>query len=79
MKCVILAGGLGTRISEETTASPNPWYRWACKPDPVARQEDISAAALNDFGSAAATRFTYHEILRHLLPAHVGRHLLHDA
>ena len=27
MKAVLLAGGLGTRLSEETTSDPNRWWR----------------------------------------------------
>ena len=27
MKAVILAGGLGTRISEETSDKLNPWFK----------------------------------------------------
>jgi len=32
MKCVILAGGLGTRISEETAARPKPMVEIGGKP-----------------------------------------------
>jgi hypothetical protein len=45
MKAVILAGGLGTRISEETNLKPKPMVeiggqnRWS--PDPLARDENL--------------------------------------
>jgi glucose-1-phosphate cytidylyltransferase len=32
MKVVILVGGLGTRLSEETTVKPKPMVEIGCKP-----------------------------------------------
>jgi NDP-sugar pyrophosphorylase family protein len=40
MKAVILAGGLGTRISEETSVRPKPMVEIGGKPNPVERHEN---------------------------------------
>jgi len=39
MKAVILAGGLGTRISEETNLKPKPMIEIGGKPDSMAYHE----------------------------------------
>lgn len=39
MEAVILAGGLGTRISEETHLKPKPMIEIGGKPDPLAPHE----------------------------------------
>ena len=41
MKAVILAGGLGTRLSEETHLKPKPMVGNWRAPNPVAHHEDL--------------------------------------
>ena len=41
MKAVILAGGRGTRISEESLTRPKPMVEIGGRPDPVAHHEDL--------------------------------------
>ncbi len=41
MKAVILAGGLGTRISEESSLRPKPMIEIGGKPMPLAYHENI--------------------------------------
>ena len=41
MKAVILAGGLGTRLSEETTIKPKPMVEIGGRPISVAHHEDL--------------------------------------
>lgn len=40
MKVMILAGGFGTRISEESTIRPKPMVEIGGMPHPVAHHED---------------------------------------
>ena len=49
MKCVILAGGLGTRISEETAIRPKPMIEIGGKPILWHILKIYSAHAINDF------------------------------
>lgn len=49
MKCVILAGGLGTRISEETTIKPKPMIEIGGKPILWHIMKMYSAHGINDF------------------------------
>jgi len=48
MKAVILAGGRGTRISEETLLRPNPWSRSAAA-GALAHHEVVLLVGVNDF------------------------------
>ena len=79
MKVVILAGGLGTRISEETSVKPKPMVQIGGKPilwhimkvysqpwHPRLR-DLLRLHGLCDQG-----------VLRQLFPAHVRRHLRHE-
>jgi glucose-1-phosphate cytidylyltransferase len=49
MKCIILAGGLGTRISEETQAKPKPMIEIGGKPIIWHIMKIYSAHGINDF------------------------------
>ena len=49
MKAVILAGGLGTRISEETTVKPKPMVEIGGKPILWHIMKIYSANGINDF------------------------------
>lgn len=49
MKCVILAGGLGTRISEETASRPKPMVEIGGKPILWHVMKIYSAHGINDF------------------------------
>lgn len=49
MKCVILAGGLGTRISEESVVRPKPMIEIGGKPILWHIMKVYSAAGVNDF------------------------------
>jgi glucose-1-phosphate cytidylyltransferase len=49
MKCVILAGGLGTRISEETDLRPKPMVTIGGKPILWHIMKQYSAHGINDF------------------------------
>jgi glucose-1-phosphate cytidylyltransferase len=49
MKVVILAGGLGTRISEETTVKPKPMVEIGDMPILWHIMKSYSAHGLNDF------------------------------
>ena len=49
MKCVILAGGLGTRISEETSSRPKPMVEIGGKPILWHVMKIYSACGINDF------------------------------
>lgn len=56
MKCVILAGGLGTRISEETAARPKPMIEIGGKPILWHLMKIYSAYGINDFIVCAGYR-----------------------
>jgi len=49
MKAVILAGGLGTRLSEETDLRPKPMVEIGCKPILWHIMKTYSAHGVNDF------------------------------
>ncbi|MFI0348188.1 MAG: glucose-1-phosphate cytidylyltransferase [Chthoniobacterales bacterium] len=49
MKCVVLAGGLGTRISEETSARPKPMVEIGGRPILWHVMKIYSACGINDF------------------------------
>src|SRR4051812_6164095 len=49
MKAVILAGGLGTRLSEETTVKPKPMVEIGGKPILWHIMKSYSAHGINDF------------------------------
>src|SRR5476651_129322 len=49
MKAVILAGGLGTRISEETSARPKPMVEIGGKPILWHIMKTYSSFGINDF------------------------------
>ena len=46
MKVVILAGGLGTRLSEETQVRPKPMVDIGSEADSLAHHEDLFRARL---------------------------------
>ncbi len=49
MKAVILAGGLGTRLSEETTIKPKPMVEIGGRPILWHIMKGFSAQGVNDF------------------------------
>src|SRR5579864_6664578 len=49
MKCVILAGGLGTRLAEETSVRPKPMVEIGGKPILWHIMKIYSAHGINDF------------------------------
>src|ERR1700751_2660448 len=49
MKCVILAGGLGTRLAEETSIRPKPMVEIGGKPILWHIMKIYSAYGINDF------------------------------
>ena len=58
MKAVILAGGLGTRISEETPVRPKPMVEIGGRPILWHIMKIYSAHGINDFIVCSATRAT---------------------
>ncbi|MEI9891998.1 MAG: sugar phosphate nucleotidyltransferase [Caulobacteraceae bacterium] len=58
MKCVILAGGLGTRIAEETGSRPKPMIEIGGRPILWHIMKLYSRTASTTSSSAAATRAT---------------------
>jgi len=58
MKAVILAGGLGTRISEDTSTRPKPMIEIGGKPILWHIMKTYSHHGINDFVICCATRGT---------------------
>ena len=58
MKAVILAGGLGTRLSEETTVRPKPMVEMAASPSSGTSSSSTPPRASTTSSSASATRAT---------------------
>ena len=78
MKAVILAGGLGTRISEETVVRPKPMVEIGGKPILWHIMKGYSAARHPRIRRLLRLQGLHDQgVLRQLLPAHVGRHLRH--
>ena len=78
MKAVILAGGLGTRLAEETSVRPKPMVEIGGKPILWHIMKTYSHHGINDFVICLRLQGLRHQgVLRQLLPAHVGRHLRH--
>ena len=76
MKAVILAGGLGTRLAEETAVRPKPMVEIGGKPVLWHILKIYSHHGINDFVICLGyQRLRDQGVLRQLLPAHVGRHL----
>jgi NDP-sugar pyrophosphorylase family protein len=71
LKVVILAGGLGTRLAEETTIRPKPMVEIGGKPVLWHIMKSYSAHGLHDFIICLGYK-GYHDqgVLRQLLPAH---------
>ena len=79
MKCVILAGGLGTRISEETILRPKPMIEIGGKPILWHIMKIYSALRHQRLHHLLRLQGLRDQgVLRQLLPAHVGRHLRHE-
>jgi glucose-1-phosphate cytidylyltransferase len=78
MKAVILAGGLGSRISEETHLKPKPMTDIGGKPILWHILKLYSAHGVNEFVICCGYKgYTHQRIFRELLPAHVRCHLRH--
>ena len=74
MKAVILAGGVGSRLMEETVARPKPMVEIGGKPILWHIMKIYAHHGINDFVICLGYRGLPHQgILRELLPAHVGR------
>ena len=65
MKAVILAGGFGTRISEESAIKPKPMVEIGGKPILWHIMKNYSTYGINEFIYAAVTK---HTSLRNILP-----------
>ena len=76
MKVVILAGGLGTRLSEETDLRPKPMIEIGGKPILWHIMKIYSRHGINDFVDLPRLQGLRHQgVFRELLPAHVRRHV----
>ena len=76
MKAVILAGGLGTRLSEETVIRPKPMVEIGGKPILWHIMKIYSAPRRQRFRHLPRLQGLHDQgVLRQLLPAHVRRHL----
>lgn len=78
MKCVLLAGGLGTRISEETHLRPKPMIEIGGKPILWHIMKGYSAHGVNDFVICCGYKVNQ-GIFCQLLPAYVGRDFRYGA
>jgi glucose-1-phosphate cytidylyltransferase len=73
MKAVILAGGLGTRLSEETVLKPKPMVEIGGMPILWHIMKTYSTYGVNDF--VVCLGLLDQRVFRELLPAYVGCHL----
>ena len=70
MKAVILAGGLGSRLSEETACGPSRWSRSAAA-DPLAHHEDLRRPRRRRLRRLPRLQGLHDQgVFRQLLPAH---------
>ena len=77
MKVVILAGGLGTRISEESYLKPKPMIEIGGKPILWHIMKLYSAHGANDFVICCGYKGYVQRVFRQLFPAHVRCHIRH--
>ena len=78
MKAVILAGGLGTRLSEETSLRPKPMVEIGGRPILWHILKIYSAARHQRLHHLLRLQGLHHQgVLRQLLPPHLRRHLRH--
>ena len=74
MKAVILAGGYGTRLAEETSVQPKPMVEIGGRPILWHIMKIYSAYGVNDFIICCGYKGDgYQGLLRDVLPAYVGR------
>lgn len=76
MKAVLLAGGLGTRISEESHLKPKPMIEIGGRPILWHIMKMYAAHGVNDFIICLGYKgYVIKGVFRQLLPAHVRRDL----
>lgn len=74
MKAVILAGGLGTRLSEETTIRPKPMVEIGGRPILWHIMKLYSHHGIRDFVVCCGYKgYVIKGVFRQLFPAYVGR------